>query len=95
MSITYCRCGHIDDNDQHACHVTNEKLRKALSQRLQESHDYREIAERLEQGVLAIAATCPMSAMTRHRLTNLVRADQAPQEAVPGDLGLTEHPKTD
>jgi hypothetical protein len=31
MSVLYCPCGHEEDNDQHACPVTQKRLRQTLS----------------------------------------------------------------
>lgn len=31
MSLVYCACGYVEDNDQHACPVTQKRLRQQLS----------------------------------------------------------------
>lgn len=77
----------ISEQERNELLAYNEKRYRAIHDHCiskidalkQEAKDYRAIAERLEQGVLAIAETCPMSAMTRRKLKNLVRAE--PQSA--------------
>ena len=71
-------CKHLMRDPSECVFCERDRLK-------QEAKDFREIAERLEQGVLAIAATCPMSAMTRRRLKNLVRAEPESGQHPSGD----------
>jgi hypothetical protein len=53
MNVTYCRCGHVEDNDQHACPVTHERLRGNLSLAEEGLANYQQENKRLRDELTA------------------------------------------
>lgn len=68
MSLVYCACGHVEDNDQHACPVTQKRLRQQLSLAEEGLANYAQELANARHDIERLTAACSAEATEVERL---------------------------